>query len=378
MEEKSATPWGAAAGFWLFVSVMYAGQIWWLSRLPGEQINVRQAITWQTTYFLLWIPLTLLVWRVTSGWLPESSGGWARMLLRHVPVFALVAPCHFLSVAGVSALLGAQRGPFWPGLVMQVSGRLHLELLIYTAAAGSGAALVLHQRHRDRELATARLQAELAAARLEALRGHLQPHFLFNSLHSIASLARAGDTAGVVRLIAGFSEILRHLLAAGERHLPLSEELQLVERYLEIQRVRFADRLQVTIDLAPDAAGARVPLLIVQPLVENALRHGLAPRVAAGSIRVRAAREDACTRIDVDDSGVGLPADWSQAATAGTGLRNLASRLQAEFGAGASLEVGPRDGGGVRATVRVPYATCPERAERVERACPERAKRVEG
>lgn len=366
MEEKSATPWGAAAGFWLFVSVMYAGQIWWLSRLPGEQINVRQAITWQTTYFLLWIPLTLLVWRVTSGWLPESSGGWARMLLRHVPVFALVAPCHFLSVAGVSALLGAQRGPFWPGLVMQVSGRLHLELLIYTAAAGSGAALVLHQRHRDRELATARLQAELAAARLDALRGHLQPHFLFNSLHSIASLARAGDTAGVVRLIAGFSEILRHLLAAGERHLPLSEELQLVERYLEIQRVRFADRLQVTIDLAPDAAGARVPLLIVQPLVENALRHGLAPRVAAGSIRVRAAREDGCTRIDVDDSGVGLPADWSQAATPGTGLRNLASRLQAEFGASASLEVGPRDGGGVRATVRVPYVTSPDRAPRVE------------
>ena len=355
MVDKSATPWGAAAGFWLFVSVMYAGQIWWLSRLPGEQINVRQAVTWQTTYFLLWIPLTLLVWRVTSGWLPESSGGWTRMLLRHAPVFVIVAIVHFISVSAVSVLLGAQRGAFWPGLMMQASGRLHLELLIYTAAAGSGAALVLHQRHRDRELATARLQAELSAARLEALQGHLQPHFLFNSLHSIASLARAGDTAGVVRLIAGFSEILRHLLAAGERHLPLSEEMQLVERYLEIQRVRFADRLQVAIELAPDAAGARVPLLIVQPLVENALRHGLAPQVAAGSVRVRAGREDGCTRIDVDDSGVGLPAGWSMATTQGTGLRNLASRLEAEFGAKASLQVAPLEGGGVRATVRVPY-----------------------
>jgi two-component system, LytTR family, sensor kinase len=355
MGEKPATPWAAAAGFWVFVSVMYAGQIWWMSRLPGEQINVRQAITWQATYFLLWIPLTLLVWRVTSEWTPESSGGWVRMLLRHVPVFVLVAACHFISVAGVSTLLGAQWGGFRPTLLMQASGRLHLELLIYTAAAGSGAALVLHRRDRDRELATARLQTELAAARLDALQGHLQPHFLFNSLHSIASLARGGDTAGVVRLIAGFSDILRHLLTRGERHLPLVEELQLVERYLEIQRVRFADRLQVSMDLAPDAATARVPLLIVQPLVENALRHGLGPRVAGGCLSVRAAREDGCTRIDVDDSGVGLPAGWSLASTSGTGLRNLASRLDAEFGARASLDVGPREGGGVRATVRIPY-----------------------
>jgi len=347
--------WAVAVGFWIFVSVVYAGQIWWLSRLPGERINVRQALTWQTTYFLLWIPLTLLVWRVTSSWMPESSGGWTRMLLRHAPIFAAAAFAHFVLVAAVSAALGAQRDAFWPSVVMQATGRLHLELLIYTAAAGSGAALVLHQRYRDRELAAARLQAELAAARLDALQGHLQPHFLFNSLHSIASLARAGDNAGVVRLIAGFSDILRHLLTKDARHLPLSDEMQLVERYLEIQRVRFADRLKVTIDLAPDAAAARVPLLIVQPLVENALRHGLAPRVEAGVLSVRALRENGCTRIEVEDSGVGLPGGWSLSTTAGTGLSNLASRLQAEFGTEASLQVEPRPEGGVRAIVRVPY-----------------------
>src|SRR3954471_10329036 len=249
---RRATNLLAAAGFWVFVSIVYAGQIWWLARLPGERINVRQALTWQTTYFLLWIPLTLVVWRATASWLPESSGGWTRMLLRHAPIFAAAAGAHFILVAAVSQMLGAQRDAFWPSVLMQATGRLHLELLIYTAVAGSGAALVLHQRYRDRELAAARLQAELAAARLDALQGHLQPHFLFNSLHSIASLARAGDNAGVVRLIAGFSEILRHLLSTEARHLPLREELALVERYLEIQRVRFADRLQVAIDLAPD------------------------------------------------------------------------------------------------------------------------------
>lgn len=349
-------PWAAAAGFWVFVSVVYAAQIWWLSQLPGERINLRAAITWQTTYFLLWIPLTLAVWRLTSGWLPESSGGWTRMLLRHVPIFCAIAAVHFIAVAAVSALLGVARDRFWPSVVMQISGRLHLELLIYTAAAGTGAALVLHRRYRNRELATVRLQAELAAAKLDALRGQLQPHFLFNSLHSIASLARAGDTAGVVRLIAGFSELLRHLLEQGERHLPLGDELRLVERYLEIQRVRFADRLTVSIEMAPDVADARVPLLVVQPLVENALRHGLAPRVEAGTLRVHAIRENGATRIDVDDTGVGLPGGWTLAGAKGTGLRNLASRLAAEFGDHASLDVGPRDGGGVRATVRIPYS----------------------
>jgi two-component system LytT family sensor kinase len=349
-------PWAAAVVFWIFVSVIYAAQIWWLSQLPGEMINVRAAITWQTTYFLLWIPLTLAVWRLTSGWTPESAGGWRRMLLRHLPIFVAAAFVHFMAVTAVSIWLGAGRDGFWSSVKMQVTGRMHLELLIYTAAAGTGAALVLHRRYRDRELATVRLEAELSAARLDALRGQLQPHFLFNSLHSIASLARAGDNAGVVRLIAGFSDILRHLLSAGDRHLPLKAELELVERYLEIQRVRFADRLQVSIDLDPAAAEARVPLLIVQPLVENALRHGLAARVEPGAVHVHAWRDNGATRIDVDDTGVGLPAGWSLASTGGTGLRNLASRLEAEFGGSASLHVIPRPDGGVRATVRVPFS----------------------
>jgi two-component system, LytTR family, sensor kinase len=178
---------------------------------------------------------------------------------------------------------------------------------------------------------------------------------LFNSLHSIASLARTGDTTGVVRLTAALSDLLRHVLDSGDRHLSLADELQLVERYLDIQRVRFADRLDVTVDVAPDASRARVPGLIVQPLVENALRHGLAPRVAPGSLTVRAVREDGWTRIDVEDTGVGLPSGWAIGSSGGTGLRNLASRLSAEFGDRASIDVAPRQNGGVRATVRIPY-----------------------
>jgi LytS/YehU family sensor histidine kinase len=185
---------------------------------------------------------------------------------------------------------------------------------------------------------------------------HLQPHFLFNSLHSIAALARAGETAGVVRLIAALSDLLRHVLDAGERHATLRDELHIVERYLETQRARFADRLEVTVAVAPDAVAARVPLFIVQPLVENAVRHGLAPRVRGGSLIVRAVRDNGRTRIDVEDDRVGLPPGWHLHDATGTGLRNLASRLAAEFGDAAALEISPREEGGVRATVTLPYA----------------------
>jgi signal transduction histidine kinase len=349
-------PVAAAAVFWLFITAVYDLQIWWLSHLPGERIDLRMVYAWQTPYFLLWFPITLAIWRITAQWIPETPGAWAAVAARHVPLFVATAAVHLVATVVCVAALGQLRGPFVTAVLDQMRGRLHLELLVYTAIAGTGAALALHERFRDRQIAAAKLEAELSAARLDALRRQLQPHFLFNSLHSIASLARAGDTAGVVRLIAGFSDLLRHLLEQGDRHLPLDEELQLVERYLEIQRVRFADRLQATIDMDPAVARACVPLLVVQPLVENALRHGLGPRVEAGLLVVRARREGDWTRIDVEDTGVGLPPGWTKDTAAGTGLRNLASRLAAEFGTAWSLDVTPRSGGGAMATVRIPFA----------------------
>ena len=347
--------WAAAAGFWLFVAAISAAHIVSLARTPGQIADVRGAIVWQTSYFVAWIPFTIVVWHVTRGWLPDR--GWLRLLIAHLPMLVALAVAHPFVVTLLGLALGSQDVPMWERFVRQLRGELSAHVLVYTAIAGTGAAMTLYERYQERQVAAAELQAELAAARLQALRGHLQPHFLFNSLHSIAALARAGDTAGVVRLIAALSDLLRHVLDAGGRHASLREEIQIVERYLEIQRERFADRLEVTVQLAPDVADARVPLLVVQPLVENAVRHGLSPRVREGSLLVRAVRDNGRTRIDVEDTGVGLPSGWTLRDATGTGLRNLASRLQAEFGDAASLDVAPRAGGGVRATVTLPYET---------------------
>lgn len=363
MSDRSDPPlsgrraWLAAAGFWLFVSAISAAQVFWIGRSPGQRLDVREALSWQVSYFVAWIPVTVIVWRVTRGWLPERFGGWLRYLIANLPVVVAVGVLHTVFSTVLATALGPEQTlAFAARFVTQLRQEVTALPLIYAAICGTGAAATLYDQYRDRRVAAARLEAELAAARLQALRGHLQPHFLFNSLHTIASLARAGDTAAVVRLVAALSDLLRHVLDAGDRHASLRDELQIVERYLEIQRARFAERLQVQMDVDDEVADARVPLFIVQPLVENAVRHGLAPRVREGLLRIRAVRHNGTTRIEVEDTGVGLPHGWSLHSTTGTGLRNLASRLAAEFGDAAALQVTDRQEGGVRATVLLPYS----------------------
>ncbi|HKR83083.1 MAG TPA: histidine kinase [Terriglobales bacterium] len=347
--------WAAAVGFWMFVAAMSVAQTMWLARTPGQHVNLGSAVEWQVVYFGTWIPITIAVWNLTRHWLPERFGGWLRVLLAHLPVLTAVILVQPFIVTLFNRAIRTPQASIWTNLGRSVREQLTALSLIYVAIAVTGAAMTLYERYQDRQVMAARLQAELATAKLQSLRGHLQPHFLFNSLHSVAALARAGDTAGVVRLVAALSDLLRHVLDVGDRHTSLREELHIVERYLEIQRTRFADRLEVTIDLAPNVADARVPLLLVQPLVENALRHGLAPQARAGSVSIRAVRTNGTTRIEVEDTGIGLPPEWKLPDATGTGLRNLVSRLTTEFGAAASLEVVPREGGGVRATVTLPY-----------------------
>jgi LytS/YehU family sensor histidine kinase len=348
--------WAGVAAFWVFIALMYAAQIVWVSQLPGERVNVRAAIAWQSIYYAAWIPFTILVWRVSGGWLLGAAASRRRVLL-HVPLFLAVLAAITLTATVVAPLLARRPEPVWPTWWLQFRGRAHLMVLIYTAVVGTGTALLLFERYRDRQAAEAKLQAELAAARLRALRAHLEPHFLFNSLHTIAALARCNDLDGVVRLTASLSDILRHLLDTGGGAARLRDEFTIVDRYLAIQRMRFGDRLDVSLSLAPELTDARVPVLVVQPLVENALKHGLAPRVRRGTLSVAARVDSGRTRIDVEDDGVGLPDGWTLRTSRGTGLRNLSQRLAAEFGAAAELNVEPRTGGGVRATVMLPYRT---------------------
>jgi signal transduction histidine kinase len=345
--------WALAVGFWFFLAAVNVAQGLWLAQ--SERINLSAQLPLQLSYYAAWVPATIAIWRFTAGWVPDTGRAWRRFVARHLLIFAIVlVALTLVTTALAMPLLQTPGGPsqaFW----MQIRGRGYLTLLMYIIVAGGGAAMTLHDRYRERQTAAAALQAELAEARLQALRNHLEPHFLFNSLHSIAALARANDNSGVVRLTACLGDVLRYVLDSADASARLDDEFAIVERYLEIQRTRHADRLAVSLTLAPEAAHASVPVLVVQPLVENALKHGLTSRVQAGTLAVRASVCDGRVRIDVEDDGVGLPEGWTMAASGGTGLRNLASRLAAEFGDQAALAVSARHSGGVLASITLPF-----------------------
>ncbi|MGH7459757.1 MAG: sensor histidine kinase [Longimicrobiales bacterium] len=232
-------------------------------------------------------------------------------------------------------------------------------LLFYTTVVCVGFALAYQERWRERELAASRLEARLVEAQLGALRMQLQPHFLFNSLNTVAMHVRDGDRTTAIRLLTRLSELLRHLLdGSNAQEVPLHVELEQVRRYLEIEGARFTDRLHFQLDLPAELADAFVPNLLLQPLVENAIRHGLAARASAGLIELTASQHDGQVAITLRNEGPRLPADWNIERTSGIGLRNTALRLQHLYGAASALRVSDWERG-VRIDIALPYHTRP-------------------
>jgi two-component sensor histidine kinase len=227
-------------------------------------------------------------------------------------------------------------------------------VFMYFAMLGSMYAFIYFTEARQREAQAARLAAQLAESRLGALRMQLNPHFLFNSLNAIGVLVRDQNTAAASRMLELLGEVLHTVLRSDARHeVTLNEELRFLEQYLSIEQVRFSDRLRVVWSIDDTVRRAIVPGFVLQPLVENALRHGIAKVSDDGTIAVGARREGAKLVLTVSDNGPGLPPMGTHGS--GVGLSNTRERLATMFGAEASLSIAPRSGGGVAATVRIPY-----------------------
>jgi hypothetical protein len=202
----------------------------------------------------------------------------------------------------------------------------------------------------------ARLNEELSRAQLAALRRQVEPHFMFNTLNSIAGLVRDDRNDAAVGMIVGLSEFLRRTLADSDRsEVTLAEEVDYLQRYLDIQKVRFGDRLQVSMDIPAELLRAQVPNLLLQPLVENAIKHGIAKRVAGGAVRVAGARSNGNLHITVYNDGPGLAKDW-QTINTGVGIGNLRTRLQILHGDKSTFELRNAGTGGVEAAVTLPFA----------------------
>lgn len=230
---------------------------------------------------------------------------------------------------------------------------LGFRLPIYLAVVSIAHAVHFSRRARERERRALELTASLAQSRLEALKMQLQPHFLFNSLNAIAALVHKNPDAAD-EMLTRLSELLRLTLeTSGAQELPLRRELELVEKYLAIEHVRFGDRLKYQVDVPPDTHAALVPTFLLQPLVENAVRHGLEPQSGAGLLTIRARREGGTLRLSVSDNGVGLKKDGAR--REGIGLSNTRARLRELYDGAASLEL--RNADGVSVEITMPFHT---------------------
>lgn len=300
-------------------------------------------------------------WAVVSpavAWLvrrfPVEPPHRARNLLVQLAAAPVAGVVHISLFTAVGlAMRGFPPGmPVWTVITRQLGAAFLLEAMTYAVLV-----VVLHTIHyqralREREVAQSRLETQLAQARLTALRAQLNPHFLFNTLHSVSALMTR-DVAGARQMLTRLSDLLRLALEGGaEQECTLREEMEFVGHYLAIQEIRFRDRLQVTRDLDADTLDARVPRLLLQPLVENAIEHALEPGDARTRVHIGAARVNGGLRLVVRDDG---PGPEGALVHERIGLGNTRARLAGLYGGGASLRVRPGPGAGTAVEVTLPF-----------------------
>ena len=243
---------------------------------------------------------------------------------------------------------------FGPAFLLFIRHSFITDLIAYSGTVGVIYGLEARKRLRAQEMASARLETQLARAQLEALRVQLHPHFLFNTLNAISMMARKGETDVVVRMLAGLSDLLRLALSSvGKAEVPLRAELDFLERYLALQQIRFSDRLRVKMDISPEALDARVPSLVLQPLAENAVRHGLAPQNEGGVLEIGAVRLGQELVLSVRDTGVGLGPESER--RGGMGLQNVRARLAVLYPDTHRFTLENHPDGGTLARVSIPF-----------------------
>ena len=339
-------------GTWTLLGLLSASQSMMTYAYAGSGTVNRAAVLKVTLpLWYVWSVLALGVVRCSRRW-PIAPSVWKQHLAVHLAlnfVFALVA------VAAYRAIRTALGLPSQRPFGFDVMTGLNAQLLTYWIVVGLDHVVAYYRRARDREVRAAELTAELSQARLEALRMQLHPHFLFNTMHAISSAIRE-DPEGAENMLAELADLLRTTVASSATHeVPLREEMNFIERYVAIQKVRFGDRLDVVVDVDAAAGNALVPTLILQPLVENAIEHGIAARRRGGRLEIRAATSAGNLELSVSDDGLGLTETRPVSDSTRVGLRNTRARLAHLYGERGHLDLRNRSDGGVIATVVVPY-----------------------
>jgi two-component system, LytTR family, sensor kinase len=361
--------WALSFGAWTFVALAYTAVVYQLYRSTGTPMSFASVLALQCSQVVGYALLTPFVFALATRY-PVTRAKWGTsslLLLAGGLVFAML----HVGVRGttpyavwdprlhqwVSAVWDYQAHTFQ--IHWNMFGKLFLGNVVDDIIATYlPIVLIAHvasyyRSSREREMRTSQLQAQLEKARLQALKSQLQPHFLFNTLNSISALMLTNVEAAD-RMITRLGDLLRiSLETAGTQMTTLSRELEFVSCYIEIEKVRFEERLKVSLDVAPETLDASVPHLLLQPLVDNAIKHGISRSLSGGEIRISARHDDADLHLEVRDNGPGLR-EPSHSPSGGVGLRITRERLETIYGQDQSMELLSLPEGGVAARVSIP------------------------
>jgi two-component sensor histidine kinase len=356
--ETDYRPWllpiaGGAVVLGFMLSVQFTFEL----RANGRPFSLAQELAKVMPYWLLWAAAAPFLLWTTTRVRARYPGKFLRQgtLIGLAALAAMIVHSALLYKSQLLFNLTDVRIPLWQGALAVTRWRMPANLLVCGALVG----LVLAREAQARELFASRLVEQLATARLHALRMQLNPHFLFNSLNSVSMLVRRGDSMKAVQVVAGLSDLLRQLLAdTNGAEVSLEQELTFVKQYLAIEQARFGDALRTEFDVAPDAMRARVPSLLLQPIVENAVRHGAGQVAGEGLVVVRALRRADRLVLEVIDNGPGPQEGDHQTDRAGLGIKNTVERLTHLHGERFGFDLS-NDGRSTVATIELPYSTTP-------------------
>ena len=330
-----------------------------LSVRRGEDVVFWRVVRWPAIWWLGWVLLAPFVF----------EGAWRIHLTRQRwigPLLLLLAGCALFFVLDVAYQVawmytepfGMIHPDFADAVEHHTITSLYLNIFIYWCIVGCAHALRAYQQAQQRALRAAQLESELANARLDALKMQLHPHFLFNTLHGISTLMYR-DVATADRMVNRLSQLLRHTLDRSDDHeIALGEEIGFLEEYLAIEQLRFGDQLHVHFDIEEGLDEVMVPSFVFQPLVENAIKHGIAPNGNAGTIRVGARQEGDRLLLYVSDDGPGLH-PGEEAMSVGVGLSNLHERLSGLYGKAYDLDLRDADPQGLLVHLTLPLRRSP-------------------
>jgi sensor histidine kinase YesM len=347
--------WLIGAGGASVIALTVSAQIY-LSMVHHGHSFIRLA-AWQLCSWSVWAIATPSVLRLGAR-LSDRSDRGRRRSLTIVATGLTVTLLHVI----VATIATVWLQPYVPVQVFSWEGALIIQTLsvpgdvfVYGILLLIGSSVAVYHRARNLEIRESHLEADLARAQLDALRLEIEPHFLFNTLNSIASLIRSRASDRALSMLLGLSDLLRTTVdGTRQQTTTLGEETAFVKRYIELQRTRFSDRLDVHYAIAPDSEPCAVPAFLLQPLVENAFRHGIGKRTGPCRLELASTVNGGELHVWVRDDGAGLPADFSVIEHAGTGLRNTQLRLERLYDGVAALELERANGGGTIAHIRLP------------------------